>query len=60
MKNNSKNITKNNISKEIYSKFGTSEKTISLFIDNIFDIFKEILKKEKIKYKKYWHIKSFK
>ena len=47
MKNNSRNITKKNISKAIYSKFGTSEKTISLFIDNIFDIFKEILKKKK-------------
>ena len=47
MRNNSKNITKKNISKAIYSKFGTSEKIISLFIDNIFEIFKEILKKEK-------------
>ena len=47
MKNNSKNVTKKDISKSIYSKFGTSEKTISLFIDNIFDIFKKILKEEK-------------
>ena len=47
MRNNSKNITKKNISKAIYSKFGTSEKIISLFIDNVFEIFKKILKKEK-------------
>ena len=45
MKNNSKNITKNNIQK-IYSKFGTSEKTISLFIDNIL-IYLKNFKKEK-------------
>lgn len=47
MKNNSKNVTKKEISKSIYSKFGTSEKTISLFVDNIFNIFKKILKEEK-------------
>ena len=47
MKNNSKNVTKKDISKSIYSKFGTSEKTISLFVDNIFNIFKKILKKKK-------------
>ena len=47
MKNNSKNVTKKDISKSIYSKFGTSEKTISLFVDNIFNIFKKLLKEEK-------------
>ena len=47
MKNNSRNITKKDISKSIYSKFGTSEKTISLFVDNLFNILKIILKKEK-------------
>ena len=47
MKNNSKNVTKKDISKSIYSKFGTSEKAISLFVDNIFNIFKKILKEEK-------------
>ena len=40
MKNNSRNITKKDISKSIYSKFGTSEKTISLFVDNLFNILK--------------------
>ena len=47
MKNNSKSVTKKDISKSIYSKFGTSEKTISLFVDNIFNIFKKLLKEEK-------------
>ena len=47
MKNNSKNVTKKDISKSIYSKFGTSEKIISLFVDNIFNIFKKLLKEEK-------------
>ena len=47
MKNNLKNVTKKDISKLIYSKFGTSEKTISLFVDNIFNIFKKLLKEEK-------------
>ena len=47
MKNNLKNVTKKDISKLIYSKFGTSEKTISLFEDNIFNIFKKLLKEEK-------------
>tara|TARA_B100001989_G_scaffold206267_1_gene154997 strand:+ start:275 stop:574 length:300 start_codon:yes stop_codon:yes gene_type:complete len=47
MKNNSRNITKKDISKSIYSKYGTSEKTISLFVDNLFNILKIILKKEK-------------
>ena len=47
MKNNLKNVTKKDISKSIYSKFGTSEKTISLFVDNIFNIFKKLLKEEK-------------
>ena len=46
MKNNLKNVTKKDISKSIYSKFGTSEKTISLFVDNIFNIFKKLLKEE--------------
>ena len=46
MKNNSKNVTKKDISKSIYSKFGTSEKIISLFVDNIFNIFKKLLKEE--------------
>ncbi len=47
MKNNLKNVTKKDISKSIYSKFGTSEKIISLFVDNIFNIFKKLLKEEK-------------
>ena len=47
MKNNLKNVTKKDISKSIYSKFGTSEKTISLFVNNIFNIFKKLLKEEK-------------
>ena len=47
MKNNLKNITKKDLAKSIYSKFGTSEKIISSFIDDIFIIFKEILIEEK-------------
>ena len=47
MKNNSKNITKKDLAKSIYSKFGTSEKNILSFVDDIFIIFKEILIEEK-------------
>ncbi len=47
MKNNLKNITKKDLAKSIYSKFGTSEKIISSFVDDIFIIFKEILIEEK-------------
>ena len=47
MKNNSKNITKKDIVKSIYSKFGTSEITVSSLVDDIFSIFKEIIVEEK-------------
>ncbi|MAJ85829.1 MAG: integration host factor subunit alpha [Candidatus Pelagibacter sp.] len=40
------NITKKDISKSIYTKFGTSEKIISIFIDDLFKTFKKILKKD--------------
>ena len=47
MINNSKNITKKDISKSIFSKFGTSEKTISSIVDDIFNIFKIIIVEER-------------
>ena len=47
MKNNSKNITKKDISKLIYSRFGTSEKIIASFVDDMFDILKEVILEKK-------------